>query len=73
MKLLNKLLFFLFVGINAVLHAEMPPAPAPTGGGGGGVGPGEPASPVDMYVYVLIFAAVSLILLFQRKIQKNAA
>lgn len=71
MKLLNKLLFFLFLGINALMHAEVPPAPP--GGGGGGTGPGEVASPIDMYVYVLIFAAISFIVFYQRKIQKTAA
>lgn len=53
------------------MHAEVPPAPP--GGGGGGTGPGEVASPIDMYVYVLIFAAISFIVFFQRKIQKTAA
>jgi len=68
MKLYNKIIFILFLGAGLFLRAEEPPLPP---GGGGGVGPGAPASPVDMYVYVLAIVALALIAYYQRKIQKN--
>jgi hypothetical protein len=70
MKLLNKFLFFLFLAVGTFHKAqEGPPSPPP--GGGGGVGPGTPASPIDMYVYLLVLVAIIFILYYHRKLHKN--
>ena len=57
MKLLNKVIFFLLIAAGSFYKAqtEPPPPMAETG-----VGPGAPASPIDMYVYVLAVVAISL-------------
>lgn len=68
MKLLNKLLFFLFLAVGTFYKAEDPPSPP---GGGGGVGPGTPASPVDMYIYVLVIAAMLIMSYYHYKTRKN--
>ena len=70
MKLLNKLLFFLFLAIGTIYKAQVVDPPSPPGGGGG-VGPGTPASPIDMYVYLLGLIAVLFMLYYQRKLNKN--
>lgn len=64
MKTLNKLVsvFFLFA---VVLLNAAPPIPG--GGGGGGNGTGAPASPIDMYVYVLAVVAVVFIAFYTKK------
>lgn len=51
-------------------------APVPPGGGthppGGGThGPGAADVPLDMYIYALLAIAVSLIIFFVKKNQKN--
>lgn len=46
------------------------PAPPPPGGGGGGTGPEAPASPIDMYVYVL-FVVATLFLAYAAKQQRK--
>lgn len=75
MKLYNKILFLLFLSVGVFLSANQPPPPpnAVPPGGGGGVGPGVPASPIDMYVYVLAAVAFLLIAYYQRKLHKNLA
>lgn len=61
----NKLLstFFLFAIVLA--SAQVPPNPG--GGGTGGSGTGAPASPIDMYIYVLGIVAVLFIAFFTKK------
>lgn len=76
MKLINRTLFLTFLFIGAFVLAEIParpPSPAygPPGGGGGGVGPGTPASPIDMYVYVLGVVAILFIVYYSKKSQKK--
>lgn len=74
MKLINKLLFFLFLAIGTVYKAEVPgDVPAPPPGGGGGSGPGTLASPIDMYIYVLAIVGLLLIVFFNKLKQKNVA
>jgi hypothetical protein len=63
MKAINKLVTLLFVFATLIMNAQ-PPDP---GGGGGGVGPGAPASPIDMYVYVLGMVAVMFIVFFTKR------
>ncbi len=65
-------MLFAFLTVSAFLSAQSSP-PAPPGGGGGGVGPGAPASPIDMYVYVLGLVAVLLIAYYTKKVQKKLA
>nr|WP_315032736.1 signal peptidase [uncultured Chryseobacterium sp.] len=64
MKTINKLVsaFFLF----AVFLIQAAP-PVPGGGGTGGHGTGEPASPIDMYVYILSAIAIAFIVIFTKK------
>lgn len=71
MKLLNKILFFSFLALGIFIRAENPPMPASPPGGGGGVGPGVPASPIDMYLFVLVIIAGALLIYYHRKTQKN--
>ena len=73
MKLINKTLLFAFLIIGTFLRAEGPPMPPPGGGGGGGGGtvPGTPASPIDMYVYVLGLVAILFIVYYSRRSQKK--
>lgn len=63
----NKLLstFFLFAIILVSAQDDAPPNPG--GGGLGGSGTGGPASPIDMYVYVLGIIAVLFIAFFTKK------
>lgn len=63
----NKLLstFFLFAIILVSAQDDAPPNPG--GGGTGGSGTGGPASPIDMYVYVLGIIAVLFIAFFTKK------
>lgn len=63
MKTINKLVTLLFVFATLVINAQ-PPNP---GGGTGPVGPGAPASPIDMYVYVLGIVAIGFIVYFTKK------
>ena len=63
MKAINRLVTLLFVFATLIMNAQ-PPDP---GGGGGGVGPGAPASPIDMYVYVLGVVAVMFIVFFTKR------
>ncbi|WP_373709936.1 signal peptidase [Kaistella sp.] len=69
MKLLNKTLLFAFLIIGSFLGAQGPPPPPE--GRPGGVGPGEPASPIDMYVYILAIAAILFIVLYVKRIQQK--
>ena len=70
MKLINRTLLFAFLIIGAFLRAQGPPPPT-DGRGGGGVGPGAPASPIDMYVYVLGVVAILFIVYYSKKSQKK--
>ena len=70
MKLINKTLLFALLIIGTFLRAEGPPMPPP-GGGGGGTGPGAPASPIDMYGYVLGLVAILFIVYYSRRSQKK--
>ena len=63
MKKMNKILTLVFIFATLFANAQ-PPNP---GGGVGGVGPGRPASPIDMYVYILAIAAILLIAFFAKK------
>jgi hypothetical protein len=67
MKTINKLVSALFLLAVLLVNAQ-PPNP---GGGGGGVGPGAPASPIDMYVYVLGMIAVMFIAFFTKRYSSN--
>lgn len=69
-----KNLFFKFLGIcifgfNNLLIAQAPPTPeGRPGGGAGGTGPGgKPKNPIDMYEYILVIAAVLLVLYFYKR------
>ncbi|PWN63084.1 signal peptidase [Chryseobacterium phosphatilyticum] len=64
MKTINKLVSAIF--LLAVVFVQAAP-PVPGGGGSGGHGTGEPASPIDMYVYVLSIIAVAFIVFFTKK------
>lgn len=70
MNYINKTLLFTFLLASTFLSAQSGP-PAPPGGGGGGVGPGAPASPIDMYVYVLGLIAILFIAYYSKKVQKK--
>lgn len=67
MKTINKLVSALFLLAVLLVNAQ-PPNP---GSGGGGVGPGAPASPIDMYVYVLGMIAVMFIAFFTKRYSSN--
>ncbi len=74
MKSLNKIFTFLLLIVSTCYFAQhsTPPVPAaPPGGGGGGVGPGSPASPIDMYVYILAITAILFIVLYAKKVIKR--
>ncbi|REC42637.1 signal peptidase [Chryseobacterium piscium] len=53
----------------SMLMLAQPPCPScPVGGGGvGGNNPGAVASPIDMYVYVLVVIAILAITYFAKK------
>jgi len=59
----NKLVYAFFF-LSVLLINAQPPDP---GGGGGGTGPGNPASPIDMYVYVLGAIALLFVVFFAKK------
>lgn len=73
MKMIYKLFLATFLLVMGVLVNAQPPCPTcpPNGGGGGGVTPGGPASPIDMYVYILAIAAFLFIALYAKKILKR--
>ena len=73
MKIINKAVFFLFLIIGTFYKADVvPPSDLPSPPpGGGGTGPGVPASPIDMYVYILTIAAILFIVLYANKIKKK--
>lgn len=72
-KNILRLLSFTYLFISGLLFAgnEVPPPPTMAsrpGGGGGDTGtPGAAASPIDMYVYVLVIAAILMIVYFAKK------
>ncbi len=74
MKIINKALFFLFLIIGTFYKAgeilnDSPEPPSPAGGGG--TTPGAPASPIDMYVYILAIAAILFIVLYAKRIHQK--
>lgn len=71
MKFLNRSLLILFLMIGSLLYADDPIVPIPTPPGSGGVGPGAPASPIDMYVYILAIAAILFIVLYAKRIKQR--
>ena len=66
-KRFNLLLPVFFAG----LHLYKAPPPPP-GGGGGPTTPGAPASPIDMYIIVLISLAIILTLYFAKNYKKQS-
>lgn len=72
MKLINKVTFFLLTLIGTFFYAQSPPPP-PVSGRPGDVGPGTPASPIDMYLYILALAAVLMMYFYHYKTKKNMA
>lgn len=58
---------FVFLG-NFLLNAQAPPPP---GSGGGGTTPETAAAPIDMYVYILVIAAILFIVLYAKKIYRK--
>ncbi|MBB5332845.1 hypothetical protein [Chryseobacterium koreense] len=53
------------------MYAADPPLPPPDGGDTGT--PGAPSSPIDLYLYVLIIAAIVLTFYFMRKSNRQIA
>jgi len=72
MKLINKVTFFLLTLLGTFYYSQSTPPP-PVSGKPSDVGPGTPASPIDMYVYVLIIAAISLMSYYHYRTRKNMA
>ena len=70
MKLLNKVLFYLLITAGSFYKAQTEPPP-PMAEQSGGVGPGAPASPIDMYVYVLAAAAMLFMCYYHYKTRKK--
>ncbi|WP_300674555.1 signal peptidase [Soonwooa sp.] len=70
-KVIFRLIAVLAFGFNQFLLAQNePPAPAALDGGGG-VGPGgRPKNPIDMYEFILVIAAVMLIVYFYQRKKK---
>lgn len=73
MKLINKLLFFLFLAVGTFYKADVPDVPSPPPGGGGGSGPGTLTSPIDMYVYALAVVGLLLIIFYNKLKQRKLA
>ncbi len=72
MNYITKFLTLLFLIVsNAYIFAEDPPVPP--GGGGGTVGPGTVASPIDMYVYILIAVGIIMMAYYVKRLQKQNA
>ncbi|KEY18534.1 hypothetical protein [Kaistella antarctica] len=75
MKIIFRLFLAAFILVMGVLVNAQPPCPTcppgSGGGGGGGTTPGGPASPIDMYVYILAIAAILFIVLYANKIKKK--
>ena len=68
--ILNKYLYVaLFTCINVLAFADTPPIPG--GGGTGSSGTGSPASPIDMYIYVLGIIAIGCAIYFAKKYTKQ--
>lgn len=73
MKLINKLLFFLFLAVGTFYKADVPDVPSPPPGGGGRSGLGTLASPIDMYVYALAAVGLLLIIFYNKLKQRKLA
>lgn len=75
-KIFNKLFLSLVAVIFCVDYykAPLPPPPSggpPGGGGGGGYTPGAAASPIDMYLLVLVAVALVLMFVYSKKIKSK--
>lgn len=71
MKLINKITFFLLIVWGTFINAQSAPPQPPVAGRPADVGPGTPASPIDMYVYVLVIAAILLMFYYHYRTRKN--
>lgn len=61
----------LFFGIYSSIYAEVPP-PMPAAPGDGDTGsPGAPASPIDMYLYLLAIVAFGFMWYYHAKTRKT--
>ncbi|WP_137905290.1 signal peptidase [Chryseobacterium sp. 2VB] len=67
MRTINKLVLAFFLFAVSLANAAPPQPAIPIGGGTGGNGTGSPASPIDMYVYVLGIVAIGFIVYFTKK------
>jgi len=68
MRKLKKISAFIAFLFSMLISAQPPCPTCPVGGGGvGGTNPGAVASPIDMYVYVLVIAAILMIVYFAKK------
>lgn len=72
--LLKTIAVIVFCVNQLVLAQSDPNPPMPTSdptGGSGGVGPGSrPKNPIDMYEYILVIAAIFLIIYFYKRSKK---
>jgi hypothetical protein len=62
----NKILSITLILFSIFVSAQDLPIPG-GGTGTGGNGNGRPASPIDMYVYILAIAAILMIVYFAKK------
>ena len=69
MKKFSRYLVLIFINCYVFSYAGAPPCPTcgGSGGGEGTTGPGKPASPIDMYIPIVIFFAICLIILYTKK------
>lgn len=68
--IMKKLLFIVLCVVNILCIAQKEP-PAPPSTAKDVVGPGTPASPIDMYIYLLIVIAVVMIAVFAKKTKQT--
>ncbi|MBB6371917.1 signal peptidase [Chryseobacterium shigense] len=73
MKTINKLVLALFFFGTLLVKADDEIPPVPGGGNTGVVGPGGPASPIDMYVYLLSIVAIAFIMYYTKKLKSQKA
>lgn len=73
---MKNILLFTLLFVNIFLGAQshnVPPAPTSVPGGSGGDGFGQPASPIDMYVYILIAVGIIMMAYYAKRLQKQNA